>query len=54
MQWLNNLAELHYRKGNYGESLLLQQRSLDINIKTFGHNHVQGTHQNDEASNDRP
>jgi hypothetical protein len=50
MQWLNNLAELHYRKGNYGESLLLQQRSLDINIKTFGHNHVQGTHLKDEAS----
>jgi hypothetical protein len=39
---LNNLAELHYRKGNYYESLLLQQRSLDINIKTFGQNHVQG------------
>jgi tetratricopeptide (TPR) repeat protein len=41
-QWLNNLAELHYRKGNYGESLLLQQRSLDINVKTFGQNHMRG------------
>lgn len=42
-EWLNNLAELHYRKGNYNESRVLQQRSLDIHTKTFGQNHVHGS-----------
>jgi len=40
---LNQLAELHYKKGNYTEALALQKRSLDINEKALGPNHIKGT-----------